>query len=249
LAYRLTVPDAGRQCFRERRGTSMTTNVRSVKLRLPCVPAAVLPLILLAATATAQVEPEWSVHLSFGSVYNIPTPLHIEQDEQPDLDLTARYGGRSLDKPLYYVFRIARWSEGRAWELELVHQKLHLKNRPTEVQRFEITHGFNLVLLSHAWGLSGLVIRVGGGGIITHPETTVRQRSIAGGAGILDRGYYISGAALQIGADKRADLYGRFFGNLEGKFTASIAQIPIEDGHADIFNLALHGLIGLGYRF
>jgi len=211
--------------------------------------AATLLFAIIGIGAASGEEPEWSVRLSFGFVFNFPTPLHIEQEGEPDIDLTARYQGRSFDKPLYYAFRVARWSGGKAWEVELVHQKLHLENKPPEVERFHISHGYNLLLVSRAWETRGFVFRVGGGGVITHPETTVRGKSIEPGEGLFDRGYYLSGGSLQAAAEKRADLGRGLFGALEGKLTASYARIPIEDGHADVPNLAVHGLAGLGYRF
>jgi hypothetical protein len=41
-------------------------------------------------------------------------------------------------------------------------------------------------------------------------------------------------------------LWRGVFVTLEGKLTASFARVPIDAGSADVPNIALHGLFGLG---
>jgi hypothetical protein len=35
----------------------------------------------------------------------------------------------------------------------------------------------------------------------------------------------------------------------EGRVTASYVRVPIEDGRAEVTNAAVHGMLGVGYRF
>jgi hypothetical protein len=191
-----------------------------------------------AAPATAQ---QWRVQVGTGLAYNLPLPLAIAQRGAPELTLTARYETRALETPLYYVVRVERERpDGGAVAFELVHHKLFLTNAPAEVQRFEISHGFNVATLQRAWGRAeGMSWRVGAGVVIAHPETTVRGRAQPRG-GWLDRGYYVSGPAAQLGAGWSRALAGRARAGLEAKLTGARAWVPIAEGTARLWHASAH---------
>ncbi len=203
----------------------------------------------LFAAAPVRAEDGWAFELYGGSAYSVATPRKIRQSGQSDSELTAHYATRPWTDSPYYAFRFGRWANGRAWEVELLHDKLYLKNPPPEVQLFEITHGFNVLFVNRAWLRHGIVWRLGGGVVIAHPENTIRGRSLPGDEGNLGDGFYLTGPALQFAAARRVPLGRRFFFAVEGKTTAAYARVPVEGGHAVAPNVALHGLLGSGAAF
>ena len=163
--------------------------------------------------------------------------------------MNANYRGKpfnAVGAAPYYDFRVGWWEKGRAWEFELLHHKLILHNRPQEVQKFEVTNGFNLLTLNRAWAHRGFIYRLGGGLVVTYPYSTVRGREHATDGGIFNSGYYISGPTLQVSMGKRFFIMERLFFALEAKLTTSFARVPIQDGNADITNVAFHGQFGIG---
>jgi hypothetical protein len=187
----------------------------------------------------------WSFQLFGGAPYNFNLPLTVHQSGFPDLHVTGNYDSRPFEVPYYYAWRIGAWKETEGWELELVHNKLYLDDKPPEIQEFSISHGYNLFTANRAWERKGFIFRAGLGVVITHPETTIRGRSFPQDGG-LSGGYYLSGPTVQCAAEKRFRLWRWIIGSLEAKLTASYARIPVEGGHADVPNVAIHGLFGLG---
>lgn len=184
-----------------------------------------------------------------GTAFNFRLPTKIEQSGQPDLDFDAKYQTRPFEEALYYSIRFGRWRNGRATEIEWLHHKLYMVDKPAEVQKFDISHGFNMVFLNRAKEKNGVIYRVGGGPVITHPENTVRGLSLPEDGGIFDKGYYLSGAAVQLACGKRFDFSERWYGALEAKATFAYARVKVEDGHANVGNIAAHILFGIGYRY
>jgi len=191
---------------------------------------------------------KWSLDLFLGSALNIPTPLSIHQSGEERIFLCARYNENPFRGSPYYAWRIAKWNQNRAWELELVHHKLYLANKLPEIEQFEISHGYNLITVNRAWEkTNGVIIRVGAGIVLTHPETIIRGKKLPWGEGL--DGFYLSGSTVQVAIAKKFPISGSLFATTEGKFTASYAHIPIQDGSAYVPNLAFHGLLGFGFDF
>lgn len=196
--------------------------------------------------ATALVK--WYFEASVGDAHCFKTPLTIKQSGYNAINLTASYATNSFKLPIYYSVRISRWHSRRAWEVELVHLKLKLKNKPPQVQRFEISHGFNLVLINHAWAKRKFMLRLGGGVVIAHPENIVYGRSLSETIGIFNQGYYLAGLTMQWSAGRKFFLIRKLFVNVEGKLTGAYARIPVVDGQAWVTNMAAHGVVGLVYE-
>jgi hypothetical protein len=201
-------------------------------------------LWLIPAVAAAG----WNIQLFTGSSYSFPSPLKIEQDGEEDINMTAEYetNAWSTQAP-YYALRISKWIDDYAWEFESLHQKLYLTNKPDEVQKFAISHGYNINMLNYALSKYGFIYRIGGGFVMTHPETTVRGNSWEDDGGL--NGFYISGAGGQFAVEKRYAFTKKLSFSLELKLTAAYAEIPIADGTATVPNYAAHCLIGIGYDF
>lgn len=200
---------------------------------------------MLPICATAQDF--WCVEMLGGSAYSIATPLTIHQSGSDDIEVTAQYATHSFQSPLYYAIRLGRWKDTRAWEIELVHLKLDLTNKPSEVQHFEISHGYNLIMVNRVWMPKSSIFRLGAGVVIAHPENTVRKKSLDEHRGILNAGYYLAGPTVQAAVGKRFSVTPHLFVTIEGKVTGSYASIPVADGEASVPNASIHGLLGFGY--
>jgi hypothetical protein len=205
-------------------------------------------LTLLTTAASARAQEGWSVEVFGGAAASLPMPLTVHQAGERDIRLTAHYDTKPFTTPPYYAYRFARWANGRAWELELVHHKLYLKNAPAEVQHFEVTHGYNLLSVNRAVRRRGFALRLGAGVVIARPEATIRHKT-RDERDRLFGGYYLAGPTVQIAGTRRVPLWGRVFAAVEGKLSASHAWVPIADGTAVVPNVAAHLLLGLGYAF
>ena len=187
------------------------------------------------------------VSVGAGLQYNVPMPIVIRQTGEPDIRLTARFSTRPFFEVPYYDVKAGLAWKLWAGELELVHHKLYLDNRPPEVDTFEITHGYNPILLNVVREQSGVAFRAGAGILLAHPQSTVRGLRFPETGGIL--GWYVSGPAAQLSVSKWFDINRQLFAGFEGKFVGAWARVPIEQGSADVPNLSLHGLVTVGWRF
>jgi len=210
---------------------------------------AVLPLLAALALLPSRGNADWTFTVSSGSAYSLYTPIVIHQSGRPDIRINGRCWTEPFADVPYYDLRLSQDFAGSRWEVELIHHKLYLQNRPPEVQRFQVTHGFNFITVNHCWSWRGFDLRAGTGMILAHPETMIRDQAFPENAGAFGLGFYPSGVGGQVGLDRRFRLNQRFDVVAEGKFTGAIARIPIADGTADVSNLALHGLLGVMYRF
>jgi hypothetical protein len=187
------------------------------------------------------------ISLATGLQYNVPMRLVIRQNGSPDIKLVARYETKPFAEVPYYDIKLGLARRPWAFELELVHHKLYLVNRPPEVDTFEITHGYNPLLVNCVRDWAGFKLRAGAGVVITHPQTTVRGQRFPETGGVL--GWYVSGPALQVSVSREFGFGPRFFAGVEGKAVAAYARIPIQSGSADVPNVSLHGLVAAGWRF
>lgn len=204
-------------------------------------------LLLLPFTCPAQ-QRSWEVGIAGGAVHNFKTPLRIQQHDFATIRLDARYRTEPFNPPVYYDIRVSTWKEASGWELKLTHHKLILQNNPPDVQRFSITNGFNLLTLNRLWLYKGLTWSAGAGLVITHPESTVRHQPFPENRGILNKGYYISGPTLEAAVAKRYYFAERWYVLGEGRLTGSYVQVPVAEGNARVSNVALHALLGIGFR-
>ena len=204
-------------------------------------------LIFFFALNLPAFGSEWTLEAFLGTALNIPTPLTIIQKAHPDITLTARYKEHAFEGFPYYALRVSRWSKNRAWELDFVHHKIYLDNPPSDVQNFSISDGFNLLMVNRAWKTKRFIWRVGAGVIITHPESTVRDKAFDETKGLFSQGFYISGPAIQGAIEKRIFLWKGLYVAFEGKLTGSFARVSIVEGQANVPNVAFHILVGLGY--
>lgn len=201
-----------------------------------------LPLACLFVPTPARAE----VAFEFfgGTAFNVPTALTIVQAGYPPIEFTAHYDVRPTADRIYYAARFELWQGGKGWIIEALHHKLYLENPQGDVQEFEVTHGYNLLTVNRGWRHGHTVLLVGGGAVVGYPHSTIRNQMWP-----MDAGYYLAGVTIQGAAGRRFDLSKHVFLSVEGKLTASWAQVPVLHGHATVPNLAAHVLAGLGGRF
>jgi hypothetical protein len=208
-----------------------------------------LALCFFIKPTSVMGQRSWTFNFSLGDAYCFKMPLTIEQEGNEKVKLTAHYHTESFHMPVYYSWKIGTAKGQRGWELELTHLKIILANRPPEIQEFRVSHGYNYLTVNHIWDLDVLILRFGAGLIVAHPESTVRNLSYDTELGFLKRGYHISGAGLQIAAEKRFYIIKGFFLDLEAKAAAAYARVGVAEGHATVPQAGFHGLFGIGYTF
>jgi hypothetical protein len=200
-----------------------------------------LATLCRAVPAAAQVEAQ----VFAGSSVNLPSPLRIAQDHQPDIAFTAHWATRPFRDTPYYAARVALWQGGRGWLLDFTHHKMYLTNPPAAVQFFRITNGVNMLTLSRGFRRGNFSYAFGAGPVITFPVTRVRGRENGGGRGFWG-GYFLSGGALMASATRRVPVAGPLFFSLDARASASYLRIPVGGGHASVPDFALHLHAGLG---
>ena len=191
----------------------------------------------------------WEFGGAGGVVKNFKTPLKIYQKDEAAIKIGAKYKTEPLKPPVYYDLRIVAWQDTKGWALKFSHHKIILQNKPADIQRFSITDGFNLITLNRLWQNKGFIYSIGGGAVITHPESTIRNQPFPEDGGILKKGYYLSGPTGEVARTKKIYLTNCFLLNTETRFTASYVRVPVQNGHAQVTNAALHFLGGFGYQF
>jgi len=194
-------------------------------------------------------QSSWSIELAAGDAFCFPTPMSIQQSGYPDIHSNARFATNSFKLPIYYSVKAGKWQDGHGWQLELIHLKIELKNKRSEIQRFEISHGFNLLTINRAWNTNNFRFQFGGGMVVAHPENTVRNQKLSENSGILNKGYYITGPTVQLAVGRKLVRARRFSVMTQGKLTGSYSRVPIANGHAQVTTIAIHGLVGLEYNF
>ncbi|HRN42361.1 MAG TPA: hypothetical protein PK649_09855 [Vicingus sp.] len=207
--------------------------------------------ILFISYTFGQEKSNWSVEAHGGFPINIPLPLTIKQSGEPTIKLTAHFYSEPFVPPVYWVYRFSKWKNNKAWEFEMMHQKLYLKNTPPEVEYFSITHGFNLLMINRAYKFDlfkdkEFIFRIGGGIVYAHPENSIRGKELNQKQSYYNLGYYISGPTINIALAKQFPIYQRFYLNTEVKHNTSYAKVPVVDGHATVWHSAFEFIAGLG---
>lgn len=205
----------------------------------------IVPFFVFSPIAS-NGQSRWTFELHGGEVYNVPVSLIIKQQGYPDIKLTPRYHTEALSLPVYWDWRFGRWQNDKSWEFEVIHHKLYLDNTSAEVQKFNISHGFNLIVVNRGFDKKTFRYRAGAGIVLAHPESNIRGKEFGNTGDDWDMGYYLSGPVLNFAISKPIRLGGRFYINAEAKTTLAYAYIKVAQGHADVYNLAFHLILGVG---
>ena len=206
---------------------------------------AVTLLLMLPTAARAQ----WAVEAFLGTAVSAPSNLTIRQAGEPDISFTAHYATKpfkSSSAP-YYGFRVSRWWNRWGAFFDDLHHKLYLTNNPPEVEKFEITYGYNLFSLGAGYRVGQWSFLAGAGPVITNPTSVVRGDFKAHEGGIFGSGYYVDGAQVQLGVNRRFRVVGVFFVSADVRGSFGWARVDVVNGDADVPNYALHFLLGVGF--
>lgn len=207
--------------------------------------AAALACMLTCAQATAAQEPQWSAEVLIGDAINLSSRTHIEHVQTSASAFGGDYETRGFEGPLHYAWRVTRWTGSRGWELQLLHHKLYLRDRPAGVEALSVSHGFNIVTLGRAYALDAWRFHVGVGPVIAHPEARIAGVSY-------DGDYELAGAAVLGGVGAQFELSPHW--SIAGEIAATFGYAKVHpSGEPDlrfsVRNPAIHAQVGLGYRF
>jgi hypothetical protein len=207
----------------------------------------VLPLVLMTGNSLPAFAQDLTAEVFGGTAWSLPLLLRIEQTGEAPIYFKARYSTRPWRGAPYYAYRLGY----QHWSAELVHHKLYLENPPPEIEHFEVSHGYNLAMVSRTIpaGRSPALFRIGLGLVVGHPEGHIRGKAINPLRSLLGGGYHISGFCMQAAVGPQLGIAEHWFFRPEFKFTAAWAQMPLTGGGAaKVPNIALHTLFGFGYR-
>jgi hypothetical protein len=162
----------------------------------------------------------------------------------------AEWENRNFESPLYYGLRLARGDSRGAWALRFVHLKVYLANPPPQVERFAVSHGYNLLTLERSFPLAGFDLWAGLGLVIAHPESTIRgQTRPETEGGPFGGGYFFTGPTGAVALGRRLRLGDHLALVPEARLTLSRARVPIAEGEASVPNASVHVLVGLELGF
>tara|TARA_B100001750_G_scaffold171530_1_gene139847 strand:- start:1009 stop:1668 length:660 start_codon:yes stop_codon:yes gene_type:complete len=195
-----------------------------------------------------------SIDISLGEAFSINQDLKIHRDDLDDIDFNASFKTNGLKSPHYYSIRLRKEIAEKNLEFEFIHHKLYVyDNLPNEIEKFEITDGFNLLLVNlHKMINESMGFRIGIGTVVTHPDIIIDGKTnyIEGG-GLIPKfwtdGYHWGGVSSQLSVFLNKRLNDKLYYNIEGKAVVANANIPIADGKFDLPNISLHILLGISF--
>lgn len=207
-------------------------------------------------------QTRWSFEFCGGVPYNFPSYIKIHQSGFEDIQISnAKFYTEPFVLPPYWDWRFCQLKNNRAIELEAIHHKLYLGNKPDEIKRFSISHGFNMffinycnitnynILINDKKITGDVFLRVGLGVVFAHPETEIRGYAFEDKGEFLNTNYYLSGPAINLGISKRWYFLKSLYFNTEIKSTIAYAKIPVALGYAKVFTSSVQIVGGLGFDF
>ena len=203
---------------------------------------------LVAQAGAARCEERFALGFFLGASKSLDTRFELTQSGYPTIEFTGSYESRSFDPPLYWAARFSWLRALSAWELQIVHNKVHLVDPPPEIQSFEVSHGFNLLTANYAFRSPHVDVRFGAGIVFAHPESVVRGYTWSGEAQP-KWGYVVTGPAFLAGAGRAFRVAGRFAVVPEAMLSVSRARVPVPMGDASFWDVAFHLLLGAQATF
>ena len=111
----------------------------------------------------------WSFEYHFGTVWNARLPLTIKQAGYPDIYLAkAEFYSEPFVSPHYWDWRFTKWFKNQGVSFEAIHHKIYLRNKPPEVKRFGISHGYNMLVFSYMRNMGYFDLHLGGGSVLLY---------------------------------------------------------------------------------
>ena len=206
---------------------------------------------LLMPVFPVLAQRHWTFELHGGWAGNLALPLRIKQKGYPDIYIPrARYYSEPFISPYYWDWRFCKHIDKHSIEFEALHHKLYLANKHPDIQRFGISHGFNILTLNYGRKFRYFLFRNGIGSVLMHPENTIRNKAYPEGPGFDIKGYRLRGLVFNTAVSHQFYFFRkRMFLNTELKATFARANAPIVDGYATVNNISLQAIAGLGVCF
>jgi len=199
-----------------------------------------LPVWAILAIADSSPAGGCRLDVGTGTAFNLPTPVWIDQSGWARKRVGVDFSTRPFEVPLYYAVRLAKSDHRGAWELLMVHHKLYSEDPPSPIQWLSATHGFNILALERAERRRTWIYRLGGGLVVTHPESTIRSRRFDEKGGLLGRGYYPSGPVAVGSVAKVVSSNRGYRLSLEAEGTVAYCWMPIYGGSLHAFVVSFH---------
>jgi hypothetical protein len=224
------------------------------------VAAAALAAPCVGAQPSPRAPPR-EAHAEFllGGAWSLRTPLVVRLPGSTPVRLRARYSTRPWSDAPYYAYRAGAGRADRCGrpaaggEGELLHHKLYLENPAPPVERFEVTHGYNLAGAAAVRPAGRVAVRRGLALVVAHAEGRVAGERVGGTRGtFLGGGYHLAGLAAQLAVGRRYPLTRggatTLYALPEARLSAALARVPVGDagGIALVPNVAAHALAGVG---
>ena len=189
--------------------------------------------------------------MNFGTAYNLPTYLKIQQSGYEAIELWARYATRGFEAPVYWDYKLEIETKNNVVGLRSTHHKLHLTNPTPEISTFSITHGYNLVTAYYGWKMKHFDLLFGGGIAFSHPEGVVRNEYIALEEGIPLYGgkYRLTAPNFEVEIKRKWYLNKLIFLNVGSRFIGGYAKPKIINGYIETYPIGFHLTTGLGIDF
>jgi hypothetical protein len=188
-----------------------------------------------------------------GFVFSGNEDIYIMQASNNDIFMeNVAIQTKEFTPPPYYGMR---YTFDNGIEIEHNHMKIYIDTSAySDVQKFEITDGYNFFWINKIISEELFTTRLGFGPVITHPDITVyNETNYEEGWGaipaIWQSNYRYSGWAGQVAVQKTFDIANNFYFSIEGKFVVATATVVINDGYAIVPNRSIHLNYGFGYNF
>lgn len=236
-----------------------------------------LPLVCMLLGTSANVVAETSISIYTGTSFTRRSDLHVTQSSTASNATfeDVAWKAKPFTPAPYYGLKASHFLESNPkWgvSLDFTHYKMYAdtarssivtgqwNGAPVDtsaplgqrVQRFEISHGVNMIALNvlYRWSdpagsVPGRLQPYVGGGpayYLLHPESTINNRSFSGG-------YQGSGLGIQVLVGLHYPVTRQLGLFAEAKFNAGKARMDVADGQADTPVRSVHGIAGASWSF
>lgn len=184
--------------------------------------------------------------ISFGTAIHTHTEVSYIDDSGNTQTFSGHFDTRPLKSPPYYGLRLGYLfiNKKDSVEIEFIHNKLYGKNLPDNVQKFEITDGYNHIFLNYVRDFIFLKTKIGLGTIWAHPDIKINNvTSYTPGL----KGYQFDGFTFQMALQKNWYHWQIISLFTEVKYTISQSKFDLTNGEIDIPNQSVHFNMGLSF--
>ncbi len=212
-------------------------------------------LLTIALSATAK-DMESGYHFTglIGWSHSMDSNLKIHRDGVESYTINGSYSSYPFRDYPYYSFRLEKWTENKAYGIELIHHKVYLRNPQNSLESLSISDGYNFIMFNKTTQIdTRKFLRLGAGIAMAHPDVKFegQERFRKNDTSLFGMGHYFAGPGVQVAYEFWPYETKRNFISMETKLTLSYIQFPIEENRksfGSMTNIAVHFLIGWGSK-